>query len=395
MKALLIIIIFGLAGASAQTKSYNNITRMCAEKHGLPFQEYGQYFRVMRDGGEKIMLFTECIFREFGYINDKGEILYDKFKHIPYFAISFEKYSSLVDSCKNEMGNNTAETSYKFFNCLLSNINQTYYEYRQHRQQHYQKQRAALKVCSAKTNLTIRNYWRYMKVMDTNGTQLQLFSECYLKELGYINSNGEILYEDIKKTQYASVFSNKFIRFIDQCKNEKGKNTSETSYKFLRCINSNINQTYFQIIEQYEKEDNAIKICSEENNVTIRWYDDLSKTLAADEEKIKLFSNCYLQNLGYLDSKGEILYDEVKKGCLRSTFPERISNFVEQCKSEKGTNSIETSHKFLKCFVTNIYQIYYHHRLIFEYMRSNYKRVVQPTKQPMEQNQNSSKLHND
>ncbi|KAF5293214.1 hypothetical protein FQA39_LY13682 [Lamprigera yunnana] len=342
------------AGGNSQQQKFHQAVKMCLEKSKLTFKDHDCFIKAFIDGGEEMQNFSECVLRSMGYIDTKGGILYEEIKKIVVPGLSRSNFCQIVDQCKNEKGNGTAETSYKFFKCVFSKITETL---RRGKHQ-YQKYQDALKVCGERTNLTVQTYDSYVKALADGGEQIQKFSECLFREMGYIDTNGEILYEEIKKIVVPGLSRSNFCQIVDQCKSERGTSTAETSYKFSKCVFNNIMKIYNQYKIQKEKFEQALKVCSDKYGLTVQSFDAYSATLAAGGEKIQLFSKCVLQEIGYLDGNGNILYDEVKKTPPPGISLDEYSSVIERCKSEKGNSTVETSYKFSHCLFSNVKKLY-------------------------------------
>ncbi|KAF5295330.1 hypothetical protein FQA39_LY13195 [Lamprigera yunnana] len=233
MKIYFIVLISVVAFVHGQSTDYKekrrNAMKVCSEKTNLHYNKSEEYLKAFAEGGSQIQAFAECILREQGFISATGEILFEEIKKAPPCGIHPEKYFAFVNQCKSEKGNNITETSYKFAKCLIDNVAKT------HQEQRDQKTRA-MKICSDKTKVNITGFENYRKALSENTPAMQAYSECYLRELGYTDSNGNILYEEIKKSPPSRISYEKYSTFVDQCKNEKGSNAAETSYKFSSCI---------------------------------------------------------------------------------------------------------------------------------------------------------------
>ncbi|KAF5295329.1 hypothetical protein FQA39_LY13194 [Lamprigera yunnana] len=233
MKIYIIVLISVVAFVQAQSTDYKekrrNAIKVCSEKTNLNFKKSEEYLKAFAEGGNQIQAFAECVLREQGFISATGEILFEEIKKAPPCGIHPEKYFAFVNQCKSEKGNNITETSYKFAKCLIDNVAKTHQEQRE-------KKTRAMKICSDKTTINITRYENYQKALSEGTPSIQAYSECYLRELGYTDSNGNILYEEIKKSPPSRISYEKYSIFVDQCKNEKGSNATETSYKFSSCI---------------------------------------------------------------------------------------------------------------------------------------------------------------
>ncbi|KAF5295328.1 hypothetical protein FQA39_LY13193 [Lamprigera yunnana] len=231
MKIYLIVLISVVAFVQAQStdSKRRNAMKVCSKKTNLNLKKSEQYLKAVAEGGNQIQAFAECILREQDFISTTGEILFEEIKKAPPSGIYPEKYSAFVNQCKSEKGNNITETSYKFEKCLTEIIAKT-------RQEQREKNTRAMKICSDKTKVNITENKNYKKALSEGTPEVKAYSECYLRELGYTDGNGNILYEEIKKSPPSRISYEKYSTFVDQCKNEKGSNASETSYKFSSCL---------------------------------------------------------------------------------------------------------------------------------------------------------------
>ncbi|KAF5286047.1 hypothetical protein FQA39_LY16451 [Lamprigera yunnana] len=116
---------------------------------------------------------------------------------------------------------------------------------------------------------------------------------------------------------------------------------------------------------QDDKKDEGKKICKiiqdcgKQHNLEFQKLSDFYKALKAGGEQIQSICHCVLKSMGHLGSNDEILYDEFKKEVLQGIEPEKVAAFVDQCKSEKGATPVETSYKFTKCFVGQVFKDYH------------------------------------
>ncbi|KAF5293207.1 hypothetical protein FQA39_LY13675 [Lamprigera yunnana] len=365
----------------------NIATKACSEKLNVTYQKYNDYIQALPEGGEKIQLFSECFLRQLGYLNNNGEILYEDLKKTPYPGVPSDKYSNFVDLCKNQIGNSTAETSYKFSNCLMSNVNKFLKEQKPDPAKSggtkSQQPKLTQQQQQQKAHEEIEDYHN---ALTKGGEKIQLFSECYLREMGYMNSNGEILYEEVKKIQAPCISPDKYSSIVDSCKNETGNNVSESSYKFYNCLSSNIQKFYKEqklqaqqqhIQNQLQKQNRTIKACANKFKLSVQNVEDYSKVLAQGGPNVQSFSECYLRDSGYLDRNGNILYEEVKKTPPNGMLPDKYSSYVNLCKTEKGNSTAETSYKFLLCLQSNLNQT---QQQVTEKPQVKQEPIVQPEK---------------
>ncbi|KAF5299320.1 hypothetical protein FQA39_LY02493 [Lamprigera yunnana] len=216
----------------------------------------------------------------------------------------------------------------------------------------------AMKTCNEKYNYNITRH-EYMRAMKIGGEQIEKFSECILQELGYLNADKEILYDEIKKTPMHGMDREKFSALVDECKKEKGSNSTQACYKFSKCMMSGAFKNTFEQNPQFKKKWDAIKMCSAKYNLTMNHgHDEYFKALTAGGEKIQSVCECVLRELSCIDAAGNILYEEVKKYSSPGIPPEKYSAIVDGCKSEKGNNLGETCLKFTNCVVTKVKETY-------------------------------------
>ncbi|KAF5296387.1 hypothetical protein FQA39_LY12506 [Lamprigera yunnana] len=321
-----------------------NFLKVCSEKSKLDITNHDDYVKAMDAGEKEIAVFSECYLGQLGFLNENGTILYDVIKN------SFGKmYSTIVDVCKDKKGDTTSETSYKFTHCLLTTSRNF------HSQTiHTLKKNFAMKTCSNTTKISIRSQDDYVKKLNVGGEQVKLFSECYFRELGILDSNGTILYDKVKNGTYFGVPTQKYSSIIDHCKNERGSGIAEMCYKFSKCVLNN-SMKKASTLYSYRRSV-GWRVCSMETNFHIINTEDYLNEAAASGELIQLYSKCYLQELKCLDHNGSVLYEEVKKIICTGEPCERCPLYVDQCKNENGTNVIATAHKFLHCLISKINQ---------------------------------------
>ncbi|KAF5302943.1 hypothetical protein FQA39_LY02123 [Lamprigera yunnana] len=95
------------------------------------------------------------------------------------------------------------------------------------------KRMEAMKKCGEAHNIK-RDEMR--KAFEEGGQQVQAFCLCVMKEMGHLNENNGILYDEIKKTPIRGVEPEKVAGFVDECKGETGATPGETAYKFTKCF---------------------------------------------------------------------------------------------------------------------------------------------------------------
>ncbi|KAF5281436.1 hypothetical protein FQA39_LY17790 [Lamprigera yunnana] len=235
---IVLICVFASAVAEGPKKhEYKEKTdaamKACSEELNVSITNPHQYIGAMMEGGEQVEKFCQCMLKKLGYLDDKEEIKYDEIKKTPMPGIPAEKFAELVDQCKNETGNTSAQTSYKFSKCLLVGFMKRTSKHNPH----MQKKMEAMKACAAKNNLTMNGPEEYKKALAAGGEKMHSFCECVLRELNYIDGSNNILYEEIKKIPPPPGLSpEKYSAIVDECKGEKGSNIGETSYKFSKCL---------------------------------------------------------------------------------------------------------------------------------------------------------------
>ncbi|KAF5285440.1 hypothetical protein FQA39_LY16694 [Lamprigera yunnana] len=360
-----LFLIFALAEASsspqqnAYRENFNNATKRCAEKYNLKFDDRTEYFQVLHAKENETVLLCKCVYEEMGFLNNDGQILYEKVKTIPHPDISAENYSALVDTCKNATSNNISKIPYTFSTCLSSNINQLI------QTQQTQNQENAMKLCSEKTNHAIRNYRDFRNGLNTHRTKL--FYKCYLQELQCLNNNEEILFKNVKKLIYPGISSSKLSNFVDLCKMKGRRGTPEGCYTFLGCVQSHITYEYHrQRHHKYYEQEKTLKTCAEKANITVQRYYEIARKLPTHERNVQLISECYLKELGYLSDNGQIRYQAVQYMVYHGIPDEYVSFFVDRCKSIRGNNTAETCYKFLYCVqlhVNHVYRQYHEYNL--------------------------------
>ncbi|KAF5293202.1 hypothetical protein FQA39_LY13670 [Lamprigera yunnana] len=75
-------------------------------------------------------------------------------------------------------------------------------------------------MCGSKHHVNVENFAALVKTIYAGGASVESFTECLLQTMGYINDNGEISYEEIKKSSLFGV--DKVTAVVDKCKNDKG-----------------------------------------------------------------------------------------------------------------------------------------------------------------------------
>ncbi|KAF5293201.1 hypothetical protein FQA39_LY13669 [Lamprigera yunnana] len=103
--------------------------------------------------------------------------------------------------------------------------------------------------------------------------------------------------------------------------------------------------------EQIERYVKAIKKCKIKYNLN----SDVLSALDEGGKSVQSFCECILQEQGCINNNGELLYEEIKKIPFFGIPSDKMSTFVDQCKTEEGASTAETSYKFTKCmFLTYI-----------------------------------------
>ncbi|KAF5293211.1 hypothetical protein FQA39_LY13679 [Lamprigera yunnana] len=202
------------------------------------------------------------------------------------------------------------------------------------------------------------------KMVLDGGHKSQTFCECILKDLHCIGSNGDLLYDEIKKSPLVSlVGSNTAI--IDRCKTVSGS-TAEMSQKFLKCLiqpKKGITMNAFfvllclAVVSVYGKENDAfikaVDVCAKKHNIDMSNLEQFVKSLMEGTQEMQLFCECCLKETGHI-SNGQILYDEFKKIPIPGVDSKKVAEIVENCRSEKGSTVTETAYKFSKCVFMKI-----------------------------------------
>ncbi|KAF5293213.1 hypothetical protein FQA39_LY13681 [Lamprigera yunnana] len=96
--------------------------KVCTEKYNVAIQKQIDFIKALTVGEEKLQHFPQCYLQELRYIDENGNILYDKFKKEPVSGIPSQKLSDIVDGCKSEKGKSVTETSFKFSKCVAFNV---------------------------------------------------------------------------------------------------------------------------------------------------------------------------------------------------------------------------------------------------------------------------------
>ncbi|KAF5298849.1 hypothetical protein FQA39_LY11661 [Lamprigera yunnana] len=348
-----------------QKPNYSRVVhalRVCSNRTNLKITNRNDFLKELTAGTIQVKLFCECYLRELGVINSNESILYNVVKNVRPPEINYQKYSSIVDNCKNEKGKNITQISYTFLNCLLSNVNNTIHQ----EQEESQKIIKVMMACSSKTNLNIKTQADFISRLESDDQPIRSFSKCYLRELGYLDHNGSILYNKVKKNPSPHIAVDKYSQIVIECENEAGKNSSEVPYKFMKCLLNNVKRCVLEA-SLYLRKRNAMLVCSKEYNLNIKTRDPYIRALAAGGKTIELYSECYLKQLKYLDNNGTILYDKVKKAPYGGIPYKTFSAIVDHCKNEKGNSISETSSKFTKCLLNNVLK--YHHQRAPRYLK--------------------------
>ncbi|KAF5302950.1 hypothetical protein FQA39_LY02130 [Lamprigera yunnana] len=110
---------------------------------------------------------------------------------------------------------------------------------------YFKKKYKMLLECAKKHNLDLQKLSNYDEALEAGGEQIQSVCHCVLKGMGHLDSNDEILYDEIKKKVPLGMQPEKFSGFVDKCKSDKGATPAETSYKFTKCVREQIIKLYF------------------------------------------------------------------------------------------------------------------------------------------------------
>ncbi|KAF5299321.1 hypothetical protein FQA39_LY02494 [Lamprigera yunnana] len=144
------------------------------------------------------------------------------------------------DECKKEKRNTSTKTCYKFPKCIMSGAIKHMFE----QNPHYKKKWEAIKMCSAKYNLTMNHgHDEYFKALTAGGEKIQSVCECVLRELSCIDAGGNLLYKEVKKYSSPGIPPEKYSAIVDGRKSEKGNNLGETCYKFTNCVVTKVLET--------------------------------------------------------------------------------------------------------------------------------------------------------
>ncbi|KAF5302945.1 hypothetical protein FQA39_LY02125 [Lamprigera yunnana] len=104
---------------------------------------------------------------------------------------------------------------------------------------------------------------------------------------------------------------------------------------------------------QKSKRMEAMKKCGDAHNIKLN---EMRKAFEEGGEQIQAFCLCVFKEMGQLNENNEILYDEIKKAPCHGVDSEKVADFVEKCRGEKGATPGETAFKFSKCFMGKIFQ---------------------------------------
>ncbi|KAF5287623.1 hypothetical protein FQA39_LY15826 [Lamprigera yunnana] len=328
----------------------------CSKKYNLTVPTVTNYYYAMIRSVENVNLFSECYFRGMGYIDKKGNILYSKLKNVRYLLFSLEKSGHIIDRCTTTNGDTVGEKVSILMECVVKEMYKVWIVV--YNNQRKLTQQWAIKTCAERNNLPILKLEEYFKILPANGQMIQIISECYLLEQNYLSDEGNLISNKFKNRHTLPADPKPFFLAVDQCNSERGTTVAETSYKLLNCL---FNRTKIQQEQELENHQRAMVVCARKYQLPIHNLHDYIDATSKCDYQLKLYSKCYLTELGYVDNTGKILYDHIKNISTPDISLEQYSNFVTLCKNEQGDNITETSYKFLKCFLFNIHKVHSSH----------------------------------
>ncbi|KAF5287622.1 hypothetical protein FQA39_LY15825 [Lamprigera yunnana] len=363
MKCMLAFI-YKIWNITSETSRQKYVIKICAERNNLSNLEVSEYFKVSSENKQQTQGFSECYLLEHGCLGRDGSLLPKVFKRRHPFQSSYVEFHILIDQCSSVKGKSTAQTSYKFLNCLFnpskpqSNVHKVYtvnsndsllqteIQNEEGTNQQLGKQQHALKICSAAVNLSISTINDYNKALMTENHQIKLFVECYFCALGYLNGSGTILYEKVKKATSDSIQTNQYSVIIDKCKSLNTKEGEGKSYKFSKCVLQ---------LQSEQKQLVCLKACANRYNLKIHNFRDCSKVLAKCGIRESLFAECYLRSTGYLNKNNTITYEKAKIFTPQGVSRDKYSKYVNFCKNATAQYAIDVSYAFLKCLQDYVY----------------------------------------
>ncbi|KAF5287619.1 hypothetical protein FQA39_LY15822 [Lamprigera yunnana] len=347
-----------------ETLRQKYVIKICAERNNLSNLALEGYFKILPKNRQQIQVFSECYLLEHGCLGRDGSLLPKVFKRRYPFDWTYVQFQILIDQCSSVSGSNTAETSYKFLNCLFnqskpqSNVGKVYtgnnngslaqteIQDQEETNQQSGKHQHALKICSAAGNFSISSINDYNKAVMTDNQQIKLFSECYFRELGYLNGSGTILYEEVKKATLHSIPTEQYSVIVDKCKSLNQTESAEEPYKFSKCVVQ---------LQSEQKHIVYLKACANRYNLKIQNFKDYTKVLTKPGLRESLLSECYLRSTGYLNNSNTIIYEKVKIFTPRGVLRDKYANFVDFCKNATAQYAIDVSYAFLKCLQGYVY----------------------------------------
>ncbi|KAF5287625.1 hypothetical protein FQA39_LY15828 [Lamprigera yunnana] len=354
MDVYVIVVLCALLGAEGfNTKADIHYFKTCSKKYNLIVTELRFYYHALIRSVENVDLLSECYFRGMGYIDKKQNIIYSKLKNTRYYMNSLQQSGDLIDRCTPTNGNTVGEKVSILMECVLKEMYKFLNDI--HNKPKKPKEQRTIQTCAVRSNLPTLQLEKYFSILTANSQTIQIFSECYLLEQGYLDNRGNLLPEIFKYWHTSRSTIVPFSILIDQCKSEKGTTVAETSYKFLNCL---FNQTKVQQQEELGKQQRATVVCARKYKLPIRNLQDYIRAASKYNDQLQLYSKCYLTKLGYVNITVKILYDHIKKISTPYISLEQYSTFVDVCKNELGDNIIEMSHKFLTCFLFNIHKMH-------------------------------------
>ncbi|KAF5287620.1 hypothetical protein FQA39_LY15823 [Lamprigera yunnana] len=354
MNVYIIVVICALTGVeTVDTNKDIYIFRSCSKKYNLSITNVDHYYHSLITCMKDSYLYSECYFRGMGYIDNNGSIIYSNLKKTHYYLYSLQQSGDIIDQCSPTNENTVGEKVSILMKCTLKTMMNTwqfYYNYYR-----IPRQQWAIRICAKRNNLPVFKLEEYFKILPANGQMIQMISECYLLELNYLNIKGNLLLYQFKNRHTIRFPRVSFNTLIDQCSSYRGTTVAETSYKFLNCL---FNETKLEQQQQLEIQQCAIVVCGKKYQLPIRNLQDYIDVASKYDYQLQLYSKCYLTELEYIDRTGRIQYDHIKNIRTPYIFRKQYSNFVDLCKNDEDDNINKTSHKFVKCFLFNIYKVY-------------------------------------
>ncbi|KAF5276844.1 hypothetical protein FQA39_LY06396 [Lamprigera yunnana] len=104
----------------------------------------------------------------------------------------------------------------------------------------------------------------------------------------------------------------------------------------------------YELVNKYSV---ITKKCVEEFGFRFKSIANYLQKMSKGGTNAEFFCECIYQQLGQMNHRGEILYDDVKNEPFPFTPLPAISRFIESCRNEKGNGYRETAWKFHKCVI--------------------------------------------